>query len=84
MTVAAEQIQGALSEYREMLKIDGADLELTAIEPETLRIRLVLGPDTCADCILSKDMLEQILLQGVRDTAPAIASVVVDDPRVAV
>jgi Fe-S cluster biogenesis protein NfuA len=81
--VTAEQVQTALGEYREMLRVDGADLELTAVEAETVRVRLLLGAGTCADCILNKEMLEQILLQGLRDMAPAIASVVVDDPRVA-
>jgi Fe-S cluster biogenesis protein NfuA len=77
------RIQEALGQYREMLRVDGADLELAGVDAGNVHVRLVLTPDTCEECILSQDMLEAVILQGMRESDPAITRVVVDDPRVA-
>lgn len=75
----AEAVGAALGEFRDMLKIDGADLELTGVRDGVVELRLLLGPETCQDCVLSRDMLETVLLDGLRDCD--VTGVVVSDPR---
>jgi hypothetical protein len=78
-----EVVAGALGEYREMLRADQADLDLVGVDGGVVSLRLVLGPETCQECVLSKDMLEAVLLDGLRCQDPAVTAVVVDDPRLA-
>ncbi|CAB4851965.1 MAG: NifU family protein [Actinobacteria bacterium] len=81
MTAGTSTLTSALEEYREVLQIDGADLELTGVDAGIVHLRLIVGPDTCTDCILSKPMLETILLDVLQEADPAVTLVVVDDPR---
>jgi NifU-like domain len=75
----AETIGAALAEFREMLEVDGAGLELTGVQDGIVRVRLLFGAQTCEECVLSRDMLETVLLSGLKDHG--IARVVVADPR---
>jgi Fe-S cluster biogenesis protein NfuA len=74
-----EGVARALGEYREMLKVDGADLELVSVKGGVVQLRLLFGPETCQDCVLSRDMLETVLLAGLEPEE--ITQVVVVDPR---
>jgi hypothetical protein len=80
MTDAAA-MSSALDEYRQMLKPDDADLELVGVQDGTVSVRLRLGAEACAECVLPREMLETLLLDGLRRHDGAITAVVVDDPR---
>lgn len=64
-----------LAPVRELLQLDGGDVELVAEEAGSVRLRLLLESAACAECVLPKPMLEDVAskLLGV--------SVVLDDPR---
>jgi hypothetical protein len=64
-----------LTPVRELLQLDGGDVELVAEEAGTVRLRLLLESAECAECVLPKPMLEDVAtkLLGV--------TVVLDDPR---
>lgn len=74
-------VASALDEYRQMLQVDGADLELMGVTDGVVELKLLFGPETCEECVLSKDMLETILLDGLQKQDRSIAQVVVEDPR---
>ena len=64
-----------LSPVRDLLQLDGGDVELVSLEGGTAHLRLLLESAECAECVLPKPMLEDVAtkLLGV--------SVVIDDPR---
>lgn len=64
-----------LAPVRELLQLDGGDVELVAEDGGTLHLRLLLESAECAECVLPKPMLEDVAtkLLGV--------TVVLDDPR---
>ena len=75
------RMSSALDEYRQMLEADHADIELLGVRDGTVTVRLVLGPEACAECVLPKPMLEAVLLDGLRRLDSGVRAVVVNDPR---
>jgi hypothetical protein len=71
----------ALTSLQEGLRADGADLVLESVRDGVAYARLVVGPETCQECILPKEMLEPVVLAALRKHDPAIASVTLADPR---
>jgi hypothetical protein len=63
------------------LRADGADLSLDGVNAGTARVRLVFGPDTCTDCILPRQHLEDVLLAVLSKADPSITAVALVDPR---
>ncbi len=68
-------------ELRQALQADGADLVLEGAREGVAAIRLVVGPETCLDCIMPKATLEQILLASLQRGDSAITRVELEDPR---
>jgi Fe-S cluster biogenesis protein NfuA len=64
-----------LSPVRDLLQLDGGDVELVSEDAGTVHLKLLLESAECAECVLPKPMLEDVAskLLGV--------SVVLDDPR---
>jgi Fe-S cluster biogenesis protein NfuA len=81
---ARARLEAGLNDVRESLQADHADLEVIGLHGTTAKVRLVLTPDTCRECIVSKAVLESIMLESLRDTLPEVSAVELDDPRVAV
>jgi Fe-S cluster biogenesis protein NfuA len=81
---ARARLEAGLKEIRESLQADHADLEVIGLEGSTARVRLVIGPETCRECIVSKSILESIMLESLRDTMPEVSAVELEDPRIAV
>lgn len=71
----------ALTAVRLSLQADHADVELVDLVSDELRLKLVIGPETCTDCMMPAAVLEEVILMNLRDFAPAVASVRLDDPR---
>lgn len=65
---------------KEALQGDGADLELDSVEDGVASVRLILGPESCLECIMPKETIEQILLVSLSKTE-SVTSVRLDDPR---
>ena len=70
-----------LSPVREILRLDGGDVELISLEPSKVHLRLLLETSECADCVLPKTMLEQVALKLLAPGMPGLTAVVIDDPR---
>jgi Fe-S cluster biogenesis protein NfuA len=74
-------ITPALDEARALVQADGGDMELVAIDDTTVSLRLVLEGASCEECVMPREFLEQIVLDMVKQKAPAVAAVTIDDPR---
>jgi hypothetical protein len=77
----SRMIQLAIDPLRVGLQADGADIELVSVAETAVVVKLVVGPETCLDCILPKELLETILLSAVQEKAPGIARIDLVDPR---
>ena len=76
-------ITPALDEVRSLVQADGGDMELVSLDGSagTVSLRLVLEGASCEECVMPRDFLEQIALDILRRSAPAVSSVSIDDPR---
>jgi hypothetical protein len=70
-----------LSTLADTMREDGADLTLDSVHAGTARVRLVIGPGTCTDCILPKEHLESVLLAVLSKADDTITAVELVDPR---
>ncbi len=70
-----------LAPVQEMIRLDGADLELVGVDGATARLRLVVTDASCADCVMPRAMLEAIALQMMQPSVPGLSAVAIDDPR---
>ena len=74
-------VASVLDEMRPMLVADGADLELVDVRDGVATIRLVLGEDACAECIVPRPMFETILTSRISERIADVTSVHLIDPR---
>lgn len=74
-------IAPALDEVRSLVQADGGDMELVGLGDGTVSLRLILEGASCEECVMPRDFLEQIALDVLRKSVPAVASVSIDDPR---
>lgn len=72
-----------LAELAELVKHDGAALELERIDSAagTIELRLVLDGVECPECVMARDFLESVCLDVLRRAVPEIRSVRISDPR---
>jgi hypothetical protein len=71
----------SIKALRETLQVDKADLDVVSVEGDTARVNLVIGEGACPECVLTKEMLVEMLLMVARDSCPEIKAVEVNDPR---
>lgn len=76
-----DRLAAGLKDIRESLQADHADLEIVGLEGTTARVRLLIGPETCQECIMPKNFLEDIMLMSLQDTMPQVTKVEMEDPR---
>ncbi len=67
-----ERVQKALDEIRPQIQADGGDVELVAVEKQTVKVRL---QGHCAGCPMSMMTLKQGIESLVRKRVPEIQSV---------
>lgn len=58
-----------LAPLRSALEADGYDLEI-ALQPDLIDLRVVAGPEACADCLVPRELMEQMF----RSRLPADAT----------
>jgi hypothetical protein len=82
-TAEPDGLEAGLAEVRELLGPDGADVEPVGWDEATgtLRLRLVLESAECAECVLPRPMLDQVLLNMIQTHALSVRALDVDDPR---
>lgn len=63
------------------LNADGVDLRLTSEQGGVVRFQLTLAGANCADCVLPRRMLQDVVLAALQPQLPFVTAVVIDDPR---
>jgi len=79
--IDAASVTAGLEPVQEVIRLDGADLELVGVEGDAARLRLVLEDAGCADCVMPRGVLEGIALQMMQPRVPGLSGVTIDDPR---
>ena len=82
MTIDSEIVAASLSPVRELLRPDGADIELVSANGDTIMLRLLLESAECTDtCVLPRNLLETLALQMMQPNVPGLVAVSIEDPR---
>ena len=71
-TVDEAKVKEALDEVRPMLKADGGDVELVAIEGKVVKVRL---QGHCAGCPMAQMTLQRGIETRVREKVPEVERV---------
>lgn len=71
----------AVSDLRELLRLDGADLHVASADGRTATFELDLVDAGCADCVLPADRLEVLLLAHLEAHIGTYEAVRILDPR---
>lgn len=74
-------ITPALDEARALVQADGGDMQVVGIDDATVKLKLILEGASCAECVMPRDFLEQIVLDMLKQKVPAVAGVSIEDPR---
>ena len=72
----------AVGELRALVALDGGDVELVSATGGTVALRLILEGTECRECVMPKELLEQIALDMVTTRIAEVATVTIYDPRV--
>jgi hypothetical protein len=73
-------IASSLAGFRESLTADGYDLVVDQFRDGEAHIRIVAGPQSCPDCLVSKPMMASMLRESLRGV-PEVDSVKVTYPE---
>jgi hypothetical protein len=74
-------IAPALDELRGLVQADGADMTVTGIDGATVSLELVVESASCVECVMPREILEQIALDIFRRNGADADAIVIDDPR---
>ena len=76
-------VEAAVDEVGQVLRADGGDLILVAVEPKKDRIhlRVDLAGVSCLDCILPPNALKDVIASALARQVTSEFELVVDDPR---
>ncbi|MQB01497.1 MAG: hypothetical protein GEU78_14600 [Actinobacteria bacterium] len=75
------QVEVAMQPLQLSLQADGADLAVAGVDGQTAHVRLILGPETCMECIVPKQVMEGILTTAITKGVPQVTAVELEDPR---
>ncbi len=72
-----------LEEVRRLVAADGADLEPDSSYENSplVELTLIIPTDGCEECVLSRDVLEELAVHMFQDADPTVLAVRVRDPR---
>ncbi len=73
----------AFDEIKDLVRADGADMELVSVDPAsgTVELRLLLEGVDCHECVMPRPLLEDIAREMLRKKVPDLERVAIDDPR---
>jgi hypothetical protein len=81
MTQASPALLAAVEEVKELVAADGGDMLLTGVDGGTAKLQLVVEHSNCVECIMPREILEQITLDILRRGGAEVDAVTIDDPR---
>ncbi len=71
-----EALEAVLAKFRPGFQADGADARLATVDPTgVVEVQIVVGPETCMECLLPDDMLGQMLTHEMRIVDPTVLRV---------
>jgi Fe-S cluster biogenesis protein NfuA len=80
--VEPDDVARAMDSVRALMRADGADFELVAVQADgVVRLQLVLEDASCAPCVMPRAHLESVALTMMKRRLPDLRSVSVADPR---
>ena len=74
-------ITPALDELRGLVQADGADMTVTGVDGGTVNLQLVVETASCVECVMPREILEQVALDIFQRNGVGADTVVIDDPR---
>ena len=74
-------ITPALDELRGLVQADGADMTVTGVDGSTVKLQLVVETASCVECVMPREILEQVALNIFQRNGVDADTVVIDDPR---
>jgi Fe-S cluster biogenesis protein NfuA len=81
MSIDEATITPALDEARALVQADGGDMKLSSIDGGTVSLELILEGASCAECVMPREFLEQIVLDMIQQKTRDVSVVKIDDPR---
>jgi hypothetical protein len=79
--VLTPPVIGLLEELNAILQPDGAELRAHSTSETVIEFDLDLTRSTCLECVLSKDLLTEIIAARVAEVVPEVIEVRLHDPR---
>jgi hypothetical protein len=83
VTAAPPGLDGGLAAVAGFLGPDGAGVVVLDWDDAAgeLSLRLELSSQQCAECVVPRPLLDRLLLDTLREHAPSVRAVRLDDPR---
>jgi hypothetical protein len=78
--VDEQAVASSLEEVRSLVRADGGDMVLTSIVGSMVNLQLVLEGASCVECVMPRELLEQIALDVLQRNT-AVTELHIDDPR---
>ncbi len=77
------EVAEALGEVRELVTVDGGELELVDVDASSggITLRLILEDEACRECVMPRLLLEGVALDMIGARVAGLRSVSVQDPR---
>lgn len=72
---APQDLTDALQQLRDVLTGDGYDLDWALNERNQVSVKVVAGPDACADCLVPQPIMAAILTDALSSTPYQLQSI---------
>ena len=72
---APQDLTDALQQLRDVLTGDGYDLDWALNERNQVSVKVVAGPDACADCLVPQQIMAAILTDALSSTPYQLQSI---------
>jgi hypothetical protein len=70
-----QDLRDALQQLRDVVTGDGYDLDWALSPGNQVAIKVVAGPDACADCLVPQPIMAAILTEALSDTPYELESI---------
>lgn len=81
MELTREIVEVRVASLRDTLRMDGYDLEVADVATGSVELRVVAGPEACADCLVPRSAMTAVLRQAILDGGDDDLTVVLRYPR---
>ena len=70
-----QDLKDALQQLRDVLTGDGYDLDWALNERNQVSVKVIAGPDACADCLVPQPIMAAILKDALNPTPYSLQSI---------